>query len=913
MKISTTKKLEAIQNPSQTIAGVTNEALENIQQQITDVKGQVATAQSAVANLSTVITTKNVNASESVSGVTGSFDALSVSGTESVDTINAKTINADSGQITELNATKSTITNIEAASVNADSVAADSVQAGALNVDSLSIDAANIAAVEATSVNAGTGTIATLNSDSVNAGDITATGQATLQSVSAADVTAENLKVSTKVDSETVEATSVKSDNATINNIEAVSITLDDDTSSFITIDSDVFVKIAAGAGITDAKLKLKNSDGAVIASVDISVNLIATGKPSITISYTHNSALESIYTDADGNIWLQLQSGITGSLFYFTSGTQNVIPETYSQSNTPFDTSTATEYSVATNDTGILNIDSTAITIDAPSTNVKGNTTFDGNVYINGITTIKGFASERAKYLGDSDNVTADDDGIISAKGAAIDGDVSVTGDFAVDGTITGNVTGNLAGTADKATSDASGNSITATYATKANISNMMTIDTIQTVSARKTFSTSPRFSTLPGASQKSASGIVGFDSNGDLVNALVPTALSQCDAVVNTVSELRTAMNNSAITTIAVMNGTWESSFSSASFSANGKKVLIGFGTVTFSLLSNATGYMRGSSTSPIYIYNININMTVNNFFGFCHFIDCDITATVSLSYSTSYPKYYYGCRINTANNVLNCYACDVVVTPTSGVTVSGRHCRISISTNITSSSTPTIWLYGIYECEVTINDAGTYAACFYVNDCYASTISYSSSLAFSSYSSSTYRVQLAQNVNGCSITIEDSCTYADGASLSIGGNNVPPMVANNNISVAKSGTSLNGTSTVPCCVRIESQGDCINNTIYVRGDFVSSSVSGACIISAGTSTSSSNSSRIRGNYFLKESATIPWILATQSITNVIGNYFRALAGTANSSSNINRFFTGGGTSTVIANTAAGGFNVI
>lgn len=634
MRINSNKSILPRNGTANISVSVDSDFLEDMQAQINEVNRKAIENATSIENMETQVNTGSITATGAISGASASLGGLNVTGNVSADSVNVSEMSSGEATIGELNATEADIATINSTSINGTTVTADTVNATRLNINALEIEGATIENIDGNSVTASTGDIDNINAETVETRTINVAEIVNAKTLTGETVTTNSIKVSTKVDTKGIEAENAAIQAGNIDDVKALSVTLNEDTSQFLPIENDVFIKISENTA-TSVSLKLKDGNDIVIMTALVFSNELENGNPSISVKYTNNNSVESIFIDDAGNVWIKLKSGVIGSLYYFTTGLNDSIPETHSQQNVPFDITKSKEYVVATNKSGIVVCESNKIYIDTPDLEVKGNTVFDGDVYIRGTTTISGSSAERAKFLGNSDYVTADNDGVLVSKGANIDGNitaqqieaagVNVTGDLNVTGSITGTLDGNAetATLADKAIKDEGGNNISDTYAQKAELETYCTLNTAQSISGKKSFTAegNPEFLSLADT-PKYSSKLVGIENN-----TLVPVmSVPDYDAIVTTRDEFISALTDMSIKSILVIGNV----SISGDVSIPREKVIYGFtntktgikasinlsyGSLTQGFPSGAINYLRLNNLS---VSNGNIDfeyMTLNN----------------------------------------------------------------------------------------------------------------------------------------------------------------------------------------------------------------------------------------------------------------------------------------------------------
>lgn len=444
------------------------EQLKNINERLDNMSNDIADINDKVDGLDTQVTTENLQASQA-----------------SLQEVSANELNAQSASISELEAGNATANKVVSRGqikgaqleitgtshlkddVTVDGkVTSESVRAGSVTTDHLIADEIDVTdfTVDELSVTEK----ATIKEEEVENSVVT-TQTVSSQTVESQEVTSQNV-ISQDVTSQ--EVTNQDVENAVIEDAEIKALTSGGNTFNFnsdnsIAITEDSYIRIKPEIN-SEVRLILKTALNATILAAAVSVDVPAADKANVHLLYSNTEALSDIYFDTDGNLWLKLETGVRGTLYFMQGGINTITPETDSVVNPAFDPAAEGTIHYEAGTHGDIFITSkvvfhSEVTVEDDATfkkavEVEGNMHVEGNLDVDGIITIGGLAAERAQYLGNSDDVTADDDGNFSAKDGTFDGDVKATGnlegtdihatnDLAVDGAASVGETLNVVG----------------------------------------------------------------------------------------------------------------------------------------------------------------------------------------------------------------------------------------------------------------------------------------------------------------------------------------------------------------------------------------------------------------------------------------------------------------------------------
>lgn len=426
------------------------EQLKNINERLDNMSNDIADINDKVDGLDTQVVTENLQASQA-----------------SLQEVSANELNAQSASISELEAGNATANKVISRGqikgaqleitgtshlkddVTVDGkVTSESVRAGSVTTDHLIADEMDVTdfTVDELSVTEK----ATIKEEEVETSVVT-TQTVSSQTVESQEVTSQNV-VSQDVTSQ--EVTNQDVENAVIEDAEIKALTSGGNTFNFnsdnsIAITEDSYIRIKPEIN-SEVRLILKTALNATILAAAVSVDVPAADKANVHLVYSNTEALSDIYFDVNGNLWLKLETGVRGTLYFMQGGINTVTPETDSVVNPAFDPTAEGTIHYESGTHGDIYITSKVIFNSEVQINkdvefkkgveVGGNMHIEGNLDVDGNITIGGLSAERAQYLGNSDNVTADDDGNFSAKDGTFDGDVAAvnvhaTNDLSVDG----------------------------------------------------------------------------------------------------------------------------------------------------------------------------------------------------------------------------------------------------------------------------------------------------------------------------------------------------------------------------------------------------------------------------------------------------------------------------------------------
>ena len=409
-----------------------NDTLETAMQEIGALRGEVNALDSKVDGLDTSVNTQSVNA-QSVSGQTITGNSVSA------NTLTGNEVNAGEVNTTTLNASgKASVKQLEvnddikADSADIDDITSNTLKTGTLEAATLNVNDFNVNNLDVQDIDVDDVTANQLTATEAGIDDATITN-ADIQEAEIQEADIETLDVTDTLNAKDVNVTGdLDVKNLTGKEIAAGDFISNSNSGNTIAVTEDCFIGIKPAIS-SEVRFILKDSNNTNLLTGSVAINEPETGKPTLRISYFHNNAVSDIYVDTDGNLWFKLEPGIRGTLYFSTFGMEKIIPETDSIVNPPFDTTTADHY-VVTEDSGLIVFSLANVIIDS-ELEVTKDTVFHGNVRVEGILSIAGLEAEYARYLGESEYVTADENGVIEAKGANIDGDVDATNIHASNG----------------------------------------------------------------------------------------------------------------------------------------------------------------------------------------------------------------------------------------------------------------------------------------------------------------------------------------------------------------------------------------------------------------------------------------------------------------------------------------------
>ena len=425
-----------------TQAGQTEKKIKDLENQVNDIDERLSQTETKVDSLDTVVNTERLTADEvhsqhdytnelSVSG-----DA-SVSGTVSADKVTASEITATdkvktkdiqvtnnltvegTGTFAQVSAENFDIETFNAEELNATELSSDNADITNLASDSITSDAANITAVTSETVTTENITV----SDTVTAKDAVLSGD-----LSADDVTASNVKVSDTADVLKLMAETMQSGRLFIAP-ESMQLIPENGWIHFHNVNAGRFILYLTD--FTDVTTNIHSLGNVLFSAVIDYTNNNNKGNVTITYVQPQQKAFEKVYIADDGELWLKRSPGYLNArrAVVFAETEKEIIVDTFAENAQTFDVSNAKSVNLSSFDGG-AEINSEKI--------LKGNYTIDGNCYIKGYLTPGQTITERSLFLGYSDLITGDNNGVLSAYGATITDDVIIGGTLDVTGTST-------------------------------------------------------------------------------------------------------------------------------------------------------------------------------------------------------------------------------------------------------------------------------------------------------------------------------------------------------------------------------------------------------------------------------------------------------------------------------------------
>lgn len=438
------------------------EQLKNINERLDNMSNDIADLNNEVDGLDNQVVTENLQAAQA-SLQEASVNELSA---QSASIPELEAGNATANKVTSRGKIKGAQLEITGTSHLKDGVTvegkvtSESVRAGSVTTDHLIADEMDVTdfTVDELSVTEK----ATIKEEEVETSVVT-TQTVSSQTVESQEVTSQNV-VSQDVTSQ--EVTNQDVENAVIEDAEIKALTSGGNTFNFnsdnsIAITEDSYIRIRPEIN-SEIRLILKTALNATILAASISVDVPAADKANVHLVYSNTEALSDIYFDVNGNLWLKLETGVRGTLYFMQGGINAIIPETDSVVNPAFDPAAegTLHYESGTHGDIFITskvIFSSEVQVDKDITlkknaEISGDVHIEGNLDVDGILTIGSLSAERARYLGRSDDVTADDDGNFQAKDGTFDGDVTATGEISSTGDMTAggdvNAVGDVTGT---------------------------------------------------------------------------------------------------------------------------------------------------------------------------------------------------------------------------------------------------------------------------------------------------------------------------------------------------------------------------------------------------------------------------------------------------------------------------------
>lgn len=445
------------------------EELRDIKERLDNMSNDISDVNQKVDGMENQVQTENLQATQ------GSIQSLSTneisSQSASITELEAGNVNANtiasrgkvSGAELEISGKSKLKDDVTVEGVvDAESVKTENLEAGTLTADEMNVTNFGVAELDVSEK-------AIIKEEEVESSSVS-TQTVSTQTVESQTVTGQDV-VSQSVTNQEVANQEVE--NSVIEDAEIKALTSGGDTFNFnsdnaITVTEDSFICIKPEA-LSEIRLILKTAQNETILAVAVSVDVTANGVANLHVIYTNRGAATDIYFDNNKKLWIKLDTGIRGTLYFMQGGINKITPETDSVVNPPFDPEAEGVIHYAAETHGNIVITSKVIfnanvavegnALFNKNVDVAGNVHVEGNMDVDGNITIGGLVSERAQYLGNSDYVTADDNGNLEAKDGSFDGDITATGDMTADGDV--NAVGDVAGTNIHATSNLSADSL--------------------------------------------------------------------------------------------------------------------------------------------------------------------------------------------------------------------------------------------------------------------------------------------------------------------------------------------------------------------------------------------------------------------------------------------------------------------
>lgn len=430
-----------------TQTGLIEKKVKDIEDQIDDIKDRLTPLENTVEGFENEVNTESVIADQVHSGHDYT-DALSVSGDADVQgTISAAKVTVADIEVSNKVKTKDikVTGKIEASEAVFGELSAETIDIENFNVDELNaeeivsenVDTTNLAADNLTAENV---TLKDVTSETLETDSLTVNDK----------ITGKDAELSGKLEAGSVESAEVKVSNE-LDALKVISETMQ--TGRVFVAPEQMFLIPENGwihfHNVNAGRFILYLTD-----FTDITTNIHSLGnvKFSAVIDYVNNSergavkvlyvqpelkSFEAVYIADNGEIWFKRSPQYLNArrAVVFAESEKELVVDTFAENAQTFDVSEAKSITLRNfnNDDEIVK-----------EKFLKGDYTIDGNVRITGFLTPGQVISERALFLGYSDYVTADSDGILSAKGAVIDGNLSVVNDATINGdnTVVGNET---------------------------------------------------------------------------------------------------------------------------------------------------------------------------------------------------------------------------------------------------------------------------------------------------------------------------------------------------------------------------------------------------------------------------------------------------------------------------------------
>ena len=741
MNYSDTKTLYPNEEKSVGFDKESLEQLKDINERLDNMSNDIADVNNKVDGLDNQVTTENLQAAQA-SLQEASVNELSA---QSASVSELEAGNATANKVISRGQIKGAQLEIDGTSHLKDDVTVDgkvtseSVRAGSVTTDHLIADEMDVTDFTVDELNVTEK--ATIKEEEVETSVVT-TQTVSSQTVESQEVTSQNV-VSQDVTSQ--EVTNQEVENSVIEDAEIKALTSGGNTFNFnsdntITITEDSFICIRPEA-LSEVRLILKTAQNVTILAAAVSVDVTANGIANLHVIYTNRGAATDIYFDNNKKLWIKLDTGIRGTLYFMQGGINKITPETDSVVNPPFDPTAegVIHYSAETRGDIIITSKVTfnanvAVEGDAlfnKDVDVAGNMHVEGNVDVDGHITVGGLATERAQYLGNSDYVTADDDGNLEAKGGSFDGDVTATGEISstgdmtaggdinavgdvtgtngefsetvkaeggFEGDLTGDVTGDVTGNADTADKWKTARDIKIQDADGTHVGDAVSLDgsenknlklpaDIKATSFTGSFTDPDAVNAASGVSSK----VAGFDANGKLIP--VNPLDRDYDAIPKDSAELKAALENSNVTSILLsVSGLTVSQ----NVTVNGNKQFYKIGYFGLSLSYGVTLTAAGN----LYFFGIVITGNSNSL------IDCqNIFLYDNSQLSVAYKRVYNCTDSQIAVTTKTDYPCSVLSATNSNISINkdtadavtdlGKFtdCTVSLSLSLKNSSATTV----------------------------------------------------------------------------------------------------------------------------------------------------------------------------------------------------------------------------
>lgn len=406
--------------------------LNDIETQISDINSRLTQTENTVEGLDTSVTTGTVNAAEVHSGHDYTTD-LSVSNDANIqgeltadeitankvtvsDTVNTKDINV-SGTITAENASFYTI--------SVETFNTDTFNADELNAVEFSSDNADITNLSADSVTSDSATLKDITSQNITTNNVTVTDKITGKDaelsgdLSADEVNADNIKVTDTADVLKLIADTMHTGRIFIAP-EKMQLIPENGWIHFHNVNAGRFIVYLTD--YTDITTNIHSMGNVLFSAVIDYTNNTNKGNVVMTYVQPQQKAFEKVYIAANGELWLKRSPEYLNArrCIVFAETEKELVVDTFVENAQTFDVTNAKSVNLSSFD-GSAEINS--------EKKLKGNYTIDGNVYITGYLTPGQTITERSLFLGYSDLITGDNNGVLSAYGATITDDVTIGG----------------------------------------------------------------------------------------------------------------------------------------------------------------------------------------------------------------------------------------------------------------------------------------------------------------------------------------------------------------------------------------------------------------------------------------------------------------------------------------------------